>query len=153
MTRREVGRKQREECKLSVLSHPPMLKHDSKFKSQKMEDAHLTKQAVKSQTLPLRRPVEAHTLEAPGWNLHKNLMGSSPIVSVQVEGIYRQALLDTGAQVTLLYKDLYHKYLKNIPLCKLDELEIWVIGTQKCPYDGCIPIKITFNFSWQARDI
>lgn len=80
------------------------------------------------------RLVRAQTIESPVGNLPKNLVGPSPIVSVQVEGIYTQALLDTGAQVTLLYRDFYHKYLKHIPLCKLDKLEIWGIGTQKCPY-------------------
>ena len=59
-----------------------------------------------------------------------------------MEGVYTQ---DTGAQVTLLYRDCYDKHLKHILLCKQEELEIWGIGTQKLPYDEYIPIKITFN--------
>lgn len=49
-------------------------------------------------------------------NFPDRLVGPSPIVSVQVEGIYTRALLDTGAQVTLLYGDFYDKYLSHIPL-------------------------------------
>lgn len=66
-------------------------------------------------------------------------------MSVQVEGIYPRALLETGAQVPLLYRDFYDKYLQHIPLRKLEELKIWEIGTTKCPYDGYIPIQIAFG--------
>lgn len=73
------------------------------------------------------------------------LVGPSPIVSIQVEGIYTKALLDTGAQVTLLYRDFYDRHLKHLPLQKLEELEIWGIGTQNFPYDGYLPVKLTFD--------
>lgn len=66
-------------------------------------------------------------------DLPEKLIGLSPIVSVQVEGIYTKALLNTGAQVTLLYQDFYNKPLKHIPLRKLEELEIWGIGFEKFP--------------------
>lgn len=39
---------------------------------------------------------------------------SSPIVPVKVENIYNRALLDIGAQVTLLYQDFNNKYLKHL---------------------------------------
>lgn len=73
------------------------------------------------------------------------LVGPSPIIPIQVEGIYAKALLDTGAQVTLLYKDFNEKHLKHLPLQKLEELEIWGLGTQNFPYEGFIPIKLTFD--------
>lgn len=57
-------------------------------------------------------------------DLPEKLIDPSPIVSVQVEGIYTRVLLDIGAQVTLLYRDFYDKHLKHIFLCKLEELEI-----------------------------
>lgn len=77
--------------------------------------------------------------------LSKKFVGPAPIVSVQKDIIYTRALLDRGAQVTLLYRDFYDQYLKHIPLSNLEELEIWGIGTDKFPYDGHIPIKIPFG--------
>ncbi|XP_073455926.1 LOW QUALITY PROTEIN: uncharacterized protein [Aquarana catesbeiana] len=75
----------------------------------------------------------------------RNLVGPSPIIPIQVEGIYAKALLDTGAQVTLLYKNFYMKHLRHLPLQKLEELEIWGLVTQNFPYEGYIPIKLTFD--------
>lgn len=69
----------------------------------------------------------------------------SLVVSLQVDRIYTKALLDTGAQVILLYRDFCDKHLKHILLCQLEELEIWGIGTQKFPYDEYMPIRITFG--------
>lgn len=66
-------------------------------------------------------------------------------MSVQVEGIYTRALLNSGVQVTLLYRDFYDKYLNHIPLRKLEELAIWGIGTAKCLDDGYIPIQMSFG--------
>lgn len=57
---------------------------------------------------------------------------------VQIEGVYTRALLDTGAQVTLLYWDFYDKHLSHISLQKLEELEIWG------HFDGYIPIQMYF---------
>lgn len=93
---------------------------------------------------------KALTGKTPG-SLPEQLVGPSPIVSVQVEGTYTRELLDTWAQVTLLYRDFYDKYLKHIPLCKLEELEICGIGTDKCPYDGYILIKIAFGPAAAAK--
>ena len=73
------------------------------------------------------------------------LVGPSPIFPIQVEGIYTKALLDTGAQVTLLYRDFYDRHLKHLPLQKLEELEIWGLGTQNFPYDGYLPVRLTFD--------
>lgn len=129
-----------------VTSTPPLPKGAKGTKSsekgrQRQEiNAHLTERIVRPTPPPPRRLVRA-----PVRNLPKNLVRPSPIVSVELESIYTQALWDTEAQVMLLYQDLYHKYLKHIPLCKLEEFEIWGIGTQKCTYDGYIPIKITFD--------
>uniref|UniRef100_A0A8C5WE77 ribonuclease H n=1 Tax=Leptobrachium leishanense TaxID=445787 RepID=A0A8C5WE77_9ANUR len=58
-----------------------------------------------------------------------------------IEGVYTKALLDSGAQVTLIYRDFYEKHLKHIPLQKLKDLEIWGIGTEKLPYDGYLQVK------------
>lgn len=57
-------------------------------------------------------------------NSPEKLVGPSPIVPVQSEGVYTKALLNTGAQVTLLYRDFYDKHLSHIPIRSLEELEI-----------------------------
>lgn len=44
-------------------------------------------------------------------------------MSYQIERVYIKALLDNGAQVTLLYQDFYDKHLKHLPLQMLEELE------------------------------
>lgn len=95
----------------------------------------------------LGKITDKSSLKKPIGSLPERLVGPSPIVSVQVEGIYTRALLYTGAQVTLLYRDFYDMYLKHIPLCKLEEFDIWEIGTDKCPYDGYIPNQIAFGLA------
>lgn len=75
----------------------------------------------------------------------EELVGPSPTVSIQVEGVYTKALLDTGAQVTLLYRDFYDRHLSHLPIQKIEELEIWGLGAQSFPYDGYLPIKLTFD--------
>lgn len=56
------------------------------------------KRGVKVQTTKQAKPATPH-------GFPPELVGPSPIVPIQVEGIYTKALLDTGAQVTLLYSD------------------------------------------------
>lgn len=45
-----------------------------------------------------------------------------------------RVLLNTGAQVTVLYRDFYDRHLKHLPLQKLDNLEFWAIGTESFLY-------------------
>lgn len=58
-----------------------------------------------------------------------NLVGPSPIIPVQLKGIYTKTLMDTGAQVTLLYQHIYDKPLEHLFLHKLEELGIWALRT------------------------
>lgn len=48
--------------------------------------------------------------------LPAGLVGPVSEVPVQIEGIYTRALLDSGSQVTLLYRSFYDKHLKHLPL-------------------------------------
>lgn len=66
------------------------------------------------------------------------LVGPSPIVLIQVQGIYTKVILDTGAQLTLLYPDFCNKHLKHLPLQRLEKLQIWGLGTQNFAYDGYV---------------
>lgn len=61
-----------------------------------------------------------------------------------MEGIYAKALLDSGSQVTLLYRSFYDKYLRHMPLIPIENLEIWGLSMQKYPYDGCLSLRLEF---------
>lgn len=65
--------------------------------------------------------------------LPRGLVGPSSTVSVLIEGIYAQALLDTGSQVTIVYQTFYQKHLKHLPLHSIENLEIWGLSDQKYP--------------------
>lgn len=71
-------------------------------------------------------------------------MGPSSVLPIQVEGIYTKALLDSGSQVTLLYRSFYEKHLKHLPLTPIENLEIWGLSSQRYPYDGCLSLKLEF---------
>lgn len=71
-------------------------------------------------------------------------MGPSSVLPIQVEGIYAKALLDSGSQVTLLYRSFYDKYLKHLPLTPIENLEVWGLSMQRYPYDGCLSLRLEF---------
>lgn len=71
---------------------------------------------------------------------------------VQVEGLYTKALLDPGAQVTLLFRDFNDKHLKHPLLQELKDLKIWGIGAEKFLYEGYLPVNLAFYTS-VVRDI
>lgn len=73
------------------------------------------------------------------------LIGPTSEVPVQIEGVYAKALLDSGSQVTILYRSFYDVYLKHLPLLPVENLEIWGLSSHKYPYDGYLPIKLEFT--------
>lgn len=75
----------------------------------------------------------------------KGLIGPSSSVPVQIEGIYTKAVLDTGSQVTLLYRSFYDKYLTHLPLTSISALQIWGLSPADYPYDGYLSVKLEFR--------
>lgn len=75
----------------------------------------------------------------------EGLVGPSSTVPVQIEGIYTKAILDTGSQVTLLYRSFYDKYLKHLPLTSISALQIWGLSPADYPYDGYLSLKLQFR--------
>ncbi len=75
----------------------------------------------------------------------EGLVGPSSAVSVQIEGIYAKAILDTGSQVTLLYRSFYDRYLTYLPLTSISALEIWGLSPADYPYDGYLSLKLEFS--------
>lgn len=76
--------------------------------------------------------------------LPAGLVGPSSVLPIQIEGVYAKALLDSGSQVTLLYRSFYNKYLKHLPLTPIENLEIWGLSSQQYPYDGCLSLRLEF---------
>lgn len=74
----------------------------------------------------------------------EGLVGPSSAVPVQIEGIYAKAVLDTGSQVTLLYRSFYNRYLTHLPLTPISALQIWGLSPADCPYDGYLSLKLEF---------
>ncbi len=79
--------------------------------------------------------------------LPKGLGGPVSEVPVQIEGIYAKALLDSGSQVTLLYRSFYDTYLKHLDLQPVENLMIWRLSSHKYPYDGYLPLRLEFTES------
>lgn len=77
-------------------------------------------------------------------NIPEGLIGPSSTVSVQVEGIYTKAILDTGSQVTILYRSFYDKYLRHLSLTPLHSLQIWGLSPEDYPYDGYLSLRLEF---------
>ncbi len=78
-------------------------------------------------------------------DLPSGLVGPTSEVPVQIEGVYAKALLDSGSQVTILYRNFYHTHLKHLPLKPVQNLEIWGLSSHKYPYDGYLPIRLEFT--------
>lgn len=77
--------------------------------------------------------------------LPPGLVGPTSVVPVQVEGIYTRALLDSGSQVTILYRSFYDTYLKHLAIQPVENLEIWGLSSHKYPYDGYLHIRLEFT--------
>lgn len=73
------------------------------------------------------------------------LVGPSLEVPVQIEGVYTKALLDSGSQVTILYRSFYQTYLKHLPIQPVENLEIWGLSAHKYLYDGYLPLRLEFT--------
>ncbi|KAL7824891.1 hypothetical protein SRHO_G00343510 [Serrasalmus rhombeus] len=75
----------------------------------------------------------------------QGLVGPSSAVPVQIEGIYTKAILDTGSQVTLLYRSFYDRYLTHLPLTPISVLQVWGLSPADYPYDGYLSLKLEFR--------
>ena len=75
----------------------------------------------------------------------EGLVGPRASVSILIEGIYGRAVLDTGSQVTLLYRSFYDRYLKHLPLIPFSALEIWGVSAGDYPYDGYVSARLEFS--------
>lgn len=56
-------------------------------------------------------------------------------------------MLDSGSQVTILYRSFYDTYLKHLPLQPLENLEICSLSSYRYPYEGYLTIQLEFTAS------
>lgn len=94
-----------------------------------------------------RSNCDSFLLDASKPRLPEGLIGPVSEVPVQIEGVYAKALLDSGSQVTLLYRSFYDTYLKHLELQPVENLEIWGLSSHKYPYDGYLPLRLEFTES------
>ncbi|XP_059819440.1 uncharacterized protein LOC132390922 [Hypanus sabinus] len=85
------------------------------------------------------RPPGAHASVPDG------LVGPRASVGLRIEGVYAKAVLDTGSQVTLLYRSFYNQHLKHLPVTPFDALQIWGVSEGDYPYDGYLSVRLEFS--------
>jgi hypothetical protein len=93
------------------------------------------------------RSAKCHKYEDMKDTLPTGLVGPSSVFPVQIKCIYAKALLDSGSQITLLYRSFYDKYLTHLPSIPIGNLEIWGLSSDQCPYDGNLSLKLEFSGS------
>lgn len=81
---------------------------------------------------------------APPSKFTDKLVSPFPILPVQVKGVYMKALLDSS---DLELPQLLWQTLEAPVLRKLEDLEIWGMGTNRPPCDGYLPVKREFSHS------
>ncbi|KAK0133373.1 Paraneoplastic antigen Ma1 [Merluccius polli] len=119
------------------------------------EDGHTKRECTRSENLRLvnQKLIKKSRPQGNFYGAHKaspsplpaGLVGPSTEVPVQIEGIYAKALLDSGSQVTILYRSFYNAYLKHLPLQPVEHLEIWGLSAHKYPYDGYLSLRLEFT--------
>ncbi|XP_075454672.1 uncharacterized protein LOC142493868 [Ascaphus truei] len=69
-------------------------------------------------------------------------IGPASIIRVVIEGIYAAALLDTGSQVTIVYRPFYDQHLHQLPLLSADALRLRGLSHEDYPIDGVVKVQL-----------
>uniref|UniRef100_A0A8C5QC51 Gypsy retrotransposon integrase-like protein 1 n=1 Tax=Leptobrachium leishanense TaxID=445787 RepID=A0A8C5QC51_9ANUR len=69
-------------------------------------------------------------------------VGPKSLVSLMIEGINASALLDTGSQVTIVFRSFYEEHLSHLTMLPADDVKLWGLGSQTYPVEGVIKVKI-----------
>uniref|UniRef100_A0A8C5GFZ9 Uncharacterized protein n=1 Tax=Gouania willdenowi TaxID=441366 RepID=A0A8C5GFZ9_GOUWI len=84
-----------------------------------------------------------HTFQSEGEKLSTYLLRLDKLLhcifrkgGLQLADMNRLPILDTGSQVTLLYRSFYDRYLTHLPLTSISALQIWGLSPADYPYDG-----------------
>ncbi|XP_053321812.1 uncharacterized protein LOC128494822 [Spea bombifrons] len=69
-------------------------------------------------------------------------VGPKSLVSLVIEGIPSFALLDTGSQVTIVFRSFYEEHLSHLPISPANDVKLWGLGSQAYPVEGVIKVQI-----------
>lgn len=89
-------------------------------------------QSKKSEVITLNRDIP------------KGLIGPSSVVPVKINGQPCDALLDSGSQVTIIFKTWYKRHLPNVPIQPVSGLAIWGLSDTSYPYLGYVVVDMEF---------
>ncbi|PJE77975.1 hypothetical protein CI610_03096 [invertebrate metagenome] len=82
------------------------------------------------------------------------LVGSTNEVTIQVEGIDVDALLDTGATISTVSESFRRDYLHHLPIRQLDTiLKVECADGQPLPYSGYVEASVRFHGLGGSRDL
>lgn len=87
-----------------------------------------------------------NTMEVPNKdsNLPEGLVGPSSICNMKVNGLTCDALMDSGANVTIIFEGWYEKHLSHIPIQPISRLAIWGLADSDYPYRGYVVVEMKF---------
>lgn len=100
--------------------------------SQASGDGHTVCSAKKSEVTTLERGIP------PG------LIGPCSIIPVKINGQHCDALLDSGSQITIIFKPWYEHYLSDVPIQPVSGLAIWGLSETSYPYLGYVVVEMEF---------
>lgn len=79
-------------------------------------------------------------------------IGAKALARCDLNGLTVNALLDTGAQVSMIDKNWKEKYLPDAPIRPLseifderEELEVYAVNGEILPFDGWVLIAVSFS--------
>lgn len=84
---------------------------------------------------------QGREVSSPG--VPKGLVGESPRTMVAIDGVWCEALLDTGSQVTCVSYEFYTLHLTHRQLRPLSDLDLSGAGGYNVPYLGYIEVDLT----------
>lgn len=72
------------------------------------------------------------------------MVGPTSVVQLKVNGHECDALLDSGSQVTIIFKAWYKQHLSDVSIHPVEGLAIWGLSESSYPYLGYVMVDVEF---------